>query len=181
MSQSDITIAKTYAQQLKPGTFAEESENIKKYFQLNSWQYLVILGIAVSGLAAFVNTYDAWTNINSRIKSCAQSDALKKELRTQFIVILVLSCFAVVLGIILAWFFRGQQNQRRVLTLGIITTGIFGILYAISIEFQNVTNKVKLGVSWVSFLGFLILGFFLSTKKSVSLTTPSLSWEGDTE
>ena len=147
---------------LMPESFGIEKENITKYFSLNSWQFLVVLGIAISGLAAFVNTYDAWSGINSKIQTCAQSDALQKELNTQFIIIMVISCLAIVLGIILFWLFRNQKNQRRLVTMGITTTGIFGIIYALSIKFQNATNKIKLGISWTSFIGFLILGFFIS-------------------
>jgi uncharacterized membrane protein HdeD (DUF308 family) len=165
MAESKTTTYNEYLKRFKPESTEMEKTNFKKFFQLNSWQYLLIIAISISGLATFINTYDAWSNINSKLIACTQSDALQKELNTQFIVILVLACVAIVLGVLLAWFFRSQANQRRILTLGIITTGIFGILYALSIKFQNATNKWKLGISWAAFLFFLILGFFLSTKK----------------
>ena len=46
---SNITITS-----LKPASWAEEATNIKNYFTLNTWQLIVLLGIAISGLAAFV-------------------------------------------------------------------------------------------------------------------------------
>lgn len=158
---------------IMPKSFSEETTSLGKLFTLTNWQYVVILGIAISGLAAFVNTYNAISNIDKNLQKCAETDALKKELKTQFIVILVLSILAVILGMLLAWFFRHSDNQRKVLTLGITTTGIFGILYAISMKLRNVTNKIKLGISWVSFVGFIILGFFISSEGK--LTTLSKS------
>ena len=165
MSAGKITITES----LKPGSFDEESGHFKRLFTLSNWQYVVILGIAISGLAAFVNTYDAWSGINAKLAACTQDPVLKKELNTQFIVILVLSCLAVLLGIILAWIFRSKLNQRKIITLGITTAGVLGILYALSIKFQNTTNAAKLGVSWVSFLAFLILGYFISSNKKVAI------------
>lgn len=155
---------------LKPTTASEELGNVQKYFQLNTWQYLIILGIAVSGLAAFVTTYDAWSNINKNYQACAQTGTLQDELKTQFIVITVLSCFAVILGLILAWFFRKNENPRQLLTLGIMTTGLFGIIYALTIKFQDVDNKINVALSWITFIGFLVLGWYFSRKKTTETT-----------
>lgn len=181
ITTTNIPQYSAYLQQLKPESFSKEKKYFQRFFTLNSWQYLLILAIAISGLAAFINTYDAWSNINSKLIECTESDSLRKELNTQFIIIIVLSCIAIVIGVLLAWFFRRAANQRRILTLGIITAGIFGILYALSIKFRSVTNKFKLGVSWLSFIFFIILGFFLSSKdvwyKSRSLKTGSLPEE----
>jgi len=170
-------ITTTLSESFRLGTRAEESEYAKKYFSLNGWQYLIIIGIAVSGLAAFVTTYNAISGINATILGCTKYGNIKRELTIKFIIILTLSCFAVVLGLILAWFFRKKQNQRRILTLGIITTGILGIIYSLSIKLQDFSDSIKLIASWLAFIIFLFLGYFLSTKKSVTLTTPSLTWE----
>ncbi|XWV24782.1 hypothetical protein QJ856_gp1001 [Tupanvirus deep ocean] len=151
-------------QQFAPETLEKEVGYAKSYFNLSVWQYLIIIGIAVSGLAAFINTYDAITNINSNLKACSQRDELQKELNTQFIVLMVLSSFAIVFGAILAWFLRKSANRRLLLTWGIITTGIFGILYGLAVRFQNVSNNIKLFASWITFIGFLVMGWFLSMK-----------------
>ena len=163
--------------QFAPGSLADETGYASKYFNLDIWHYLIIIGIAVSGLAAFVNTYDAISGINANMQACSQTDVLQKELNTQFIVLLALSCFAVLLGLILAWFFRKQDNQRRLITLGIITIGIFGILYALTIRFQYTSNTIKLFASWITFLGFLVLGWFLSQRAKNVKVHASITWD----
>lgn len=160
----EITPVTSWKKTFVPADWATEKKNFSRYFYgMNNWQFMVVLGIAISGLASFVNTYDAWSGINSQTQSCTQSSTLQKDLNIQFIVLIVLSCVAIILGILLAWVFRSQQNQRRLVTLGITTAGIFGILYALSIKFQNASNKIKLWTSWVCFAGFLIIGFLIST------------------
>lgn len=167
-SSSSIT------QSLKPTSLSEETANIKRLFSFSKWQIFVLFGIAISGLAAFVNTYDAWSGITTQLQSCTSSSNIQSELNTQFIVIIVLSCVAIVLGLFLAWLFRGHANQRRLITLGITLAGFFGIVYALSVKFQNATNKVRLTVSWLSFIGFLIWGYFISNR-TVLATVPGAS------
>lgn len=162
-SEIPITTTSLLGDRIKPGSLSVEKANLSRYLTLSTWQYLVILGIAISGLAAFVNTYDAITGIDAKTQACEQTGDLGHQLNVKFIIVLVLSCIAVVLGIVLAWFFRAQVNQHRLMTLGITTGGIFGILYALSIKFVNTSNFVKLGISWASLLAFLLLGFFLHT------------------
>ncbi len=102
---SEIPITKTttiLTERLKPGSYSVEKANVSRYFTLNAWQYLVILGIAVSGLAAFATTYDAITGIDTKMEVCEQTGDLKHQLNIKFIVILVLSCLAVLFGIIMA-------------------------------------------------------------------------------
>lgn len=164
---SDVPITKSTASKLaerfKPGSFVTEKEHFTRYFNISGWQLIVIAGIAISGIAAFANTYDAITGVNKDLEQCEESSSIKSKLNAKFIVILVLSCLAVVGGILLAWFFRTQSNQKRLLTLGITSGGVLGILYALSIKFRNTTNLAKLGISWISLLAFLLLGFFISS------------------
>lgn len=173
----------TYGQQLKEAArwkgSTVEIERAKSYFQgFSNWQVLVIIGIAISGLASFVNTYDAWSKINTQIQAALQTGTIQKELNTQFIVILVLSCLAIALGIVLAWLFRHATNPRRIVTLGIITAGIFGILYAVSMKFQTASTIYKLGASWGAFLAFIILGFVLSSRDAGKI---GVKWEPSTK
>ncbi|MEM0354019.1 MAG: hypothetical protein QXW79_00420 [Thermoplasmata archaeon] len=149
----------------------EEVKSLKKYFSMTSWQYLVILGIAITGLASFINTYNAFSDINIHTEKCYQEDPLNKEIHTQFVVVLVLSILSLVLGITLAILLRHAKNQRRIVTLGIITVGIFGIIYSLSLKFYTFSGWTKVGISWASFVAFLILGFFMS------IETPSESEE----
>ena len=170
MSSIDYTIP-TY---LKPGSLAEEKVNLMKTFSINNWQYAVILGIAVSGIAAFVNTYDAISNINKNRQTCTQTDQLKHELNVRFVILIILSCLALLIGLLMAWSFRTSENKHQVLTLGLASGGILGILYAVSTKFQNTTNAVKLGVSWISLAAFIILGFLIGTGK-IGNKTPEIT------
>jgi hypothetical protein len=160
--------------QLTPGTLAEEKANAHRFFTLNNWQYIVILGIAISGLAAFITTYNAVTKINKDLLTCENSVALKHALNTKFLIVLILSCIAVFIGILLAWLFRANANQRKLLTIGITTMGIFGILYAIGIKFRGTTNNLQLGISWITFLAFLILGFFFSSQDKLLVSASNV-------
>jgi F0F1-type ATP synthase membrane subunit c/vacuolar-type H+-ATPase subunit K len=129
----------------------------KGYFTLNQWQLLIVLGVAISGIAAFVTAYDALFKIDSKVAACAESDALKKALQTRFIVVLVLSCVAIVIGIILGIVYR--KNPKRVLTFGLTAFGILGILYAVITKYNKAQISIKLGISWTSFIAFIILGY----------------------
>lgn len=157
------------------GSFDEETGNMKRYFDLSPWHYLIILGVAVSGMAALINTYNAVSGFNDKVKGCTQTKSVKSAINTKFIILLVISIFIVIFGFVLAWFLRGQDNQRRLLTLGLMTAGIFGILYSLSIKFDDVSNNFKLWASWIVFLGFILLGFFLSTRDDVRLIAP-IDW-----
>ena len=142
----------------------EETINAKRYFTLDTWHYLIVIGIAVSGLAAFVNTYNAISGINDDVISCANSSQLSNDLTIQMIIMLVVSFLAIGLGVLLALLFRKNQNQRRLLTLGIISIGVLGIIYSASIKLQSLSNQIKLWTSWITFFIFLALGWFLSKK-----------------
>lgn len=144
-----------------PGTLAEEKTNLSNLFTLNKWQLLVILGIAISGLAAFVNTYNSISGINKLTDTCYNSADLKKKFNTQFIVTLVLGILALILGLLLSWMFR-KSSGLRLATLGLAIAGLFGIIYAISVKFSGANNALKLGVSWTAFGVFVALGFFIA-------------------
>jgi F0F1-type ATP synthase membrane subunit c/vacuolar-type H+-ATPase subunit K len=92
-----------------PGTMEMETSNAKRYFNLDIWHYLIIIGIAASGLAAFVATYDAVSDINKNIQACINSGDLQSELNTKFIVVMALSAFSIVLGVVMAWILRNQK------------------------------------------------------------------------
>lgn len=139
-------------------------DTVKNYFDLKNWQIIVIFGIAISSVASFINTYDYLSGINDKLISCTESDVLQKQLNVQFIVVIVLSCLAFILGVILAGIFR-KDNKKKLVTLSLVASGIAGILYALNIKFQNTTNIIKLSISWASLAAFILIGFFLSTHK----------------
>jgi hypothetical protein len=155
----------------------ESLSQLKNYFKMSAWQYVVILGIAISGLATFINTYNAFSRINENLEgcihACPQSLEIYQSLQTQFIIILILSIVAILFGILLFWLLRKAENQRRIITLGIITAGIFGIFYAISIRFNSLATGFKVAISWAAFIAFLILGFLIGKGKSVQISWAS--------
>jgi NADH:ubiquinone oxidoreductase subunit 3 (subunit A) len=164
--ESEFQLGDYIAQNIKPGTVSEELTYLKQYLALDWTQYIIILGIAASGVAAFVSTYDAITDINKNMKACLNTDPLKKERNIQFAIILVVAVLAIIIGIIMSVFFRKQENQHRVLSLGVITTGILGLLYAISMQFQSASNTIKLVSSWAVFIVFIMIALVYNLKKS---------------
>jgi hypothetical protein len=132
---------------------------------LNNWQLMIIFGTALSGMASLVNTYDYVSGINNKVQQCNQSADVEALLKTRFIVLLVLSSLAIVLGILFGFIFR--NNPKRLVTFGLGAAGVFGILYAIYSWYQYtpIGNATKLGVSWGAFVLFLLLGFLYSQQK----------------
>jgi len=53
-------------------------------------------------------------------------------------------------------------KTQTVVSTGLILAGILAFLYSIFLKNRNVTNKVKLVLSWGSFLVFVLLGFLLA-------------------
>ena len=149
-------------------SIAPNMDALKSYFALNTWQFIVIVGIAITGLATFVNTYNTLTSIDSELQNCTYSSPLREELNTQFIIMLVVSILAIVLGFVLAWLLHNQPTRRRVVVVGIIVLGFFGLIYALNLKFQALPKEWKLGFSWGSFIAFLLLGFALSIYHSES-------------
>lgn len=132
---------------------------------LNNWQLLIIFGTAISGMATLVNSYDYISGINSKFKGCEQSQETNDLLKTRFIVLLVLSSIAIVLGILLGFLFR--SNPKRLLTFGLGSAGLFGIMYALYSWYQYTPfgDAVKLFASAGPFVMFILLGFLYSQQK----------------
>lgn len=148
-------------------TVKVKTGDVKKYISLDTWQYLIIIGIAVSGVATLVTAYNAISNINQYYQTCSDNSKLHTSINIKFGILLVISVLIILSGIGLAWAFKKSNNQRRLLTLGLITTGLFGILYSFSLKFQGVVDWVKLLASLFTFVIFLALGWFLSRKKEL--------------
>lgn len=139
--------------------------NVKEYFSLDLWQYLIIIGIAVSGLSAIVTTYDTITNIDTeKRESLQQSPELRDDLNIKFIVTFIVSAFIIIIGLMLTWFLRKQPNPNKILTLGLTTLGLFGILYAIDMKLQDVRSMYKMIASWIVFFILLVLGWALNRR-----------------
>ena len=140
--------------------------------ELSTTQFLVIIGIAVSGVAAFVNTYNAIAGINYLEPAVKESQNLQNVMRTRFIVFLVISILLIVVGGGLAFSFRNSENKRKVISYGLITAGILGLIYTLTEQFKGSSMAAKLAVSWIALIIFLAIGFFLSRggNKVIDLT-----------
>ena len=136
---------------------------VKKY-NLDKIQFFVVLGIAISGLAAFINTYNAISGINENMINCAQTDELNSELTLQFIIMLTISIIIIIVGVIFMILFRDDSGLLKIIALSTVTIGIFGIIYAISIQLQKFTNAFKIGFSWLIFIIFIILAIVFRNK-----------------
>jgi hypothetical protein len=191
---SDSTVPKTSSiliNKLKLKDIETEKVNVKKYFTIDSWQFLIILGIAISGVAALISTYNAIqagvSDLKTDLQQCTESSGIKSALDLKFWIILVLAVFIVAIGAVLTWFLR-DQSKYRLLTLGLITLGIFAILFSIiiklrtflfSVKGQSTTIWISLIVSWLVFLAFIILGYAMGRK---SLTVSKIKSDvGSTE
>jgi len=128
---------------------------------LTAWQYGIIGGLAVSGFATLVTTYDAIANTEGWTE-CQPAPGVDVEHKSQtrFLVILIFSILAVIAGIILKLLLDYQLYGY-----GLITAGVVGILYSMFIKIANVNIAIKTSVSWVTFLAFLGLGFFSESAK----------------
>jgi hypothetical protein len=157
-------------EQLTPGSINSELGNIKRYFDMAAWNYVIVFLIASTGLAAIVNTYDAISGINKKKEECEKL-SLKNYTLTKFIIMLIFSIFAIGIGLFLAFFFRKNTNQRRMISLGIITIGVFGVIYSLSLQFQDISKNAVLYTSWVLFILSILLGWFLSTKTNVKIVS----------
>jgi len=129
-------------------------------------KYFVIVGLAVSGAASFVNTYNSLSGINS-IDNCTQTAQYKNALQTKFLVTLILSILAIVIGIILMFIFKRTGNPHNIITMGIILAGVIGFIYSFFVKYKNFGNGTLTVISWGTFIAFIILGI-LSDQLNIS-------------
>lgn len=128
---------------------------------LNSKKIGVLIGAAISGLAACVNTYDVISGVNTLQEKCDESDALKKSMTVRFGIILALSSLAIIAGIVVGVITRKDIKLMPVIIL--ILAGILGIIYIVVDRYiRSSSNFVKLGLSWASLIGFVVIGYMMS-------------------
>jgi len=123
---------------------------------LTPWQYGIIGGLAISGFSTLVTTYDAIAQPNTWTE-CTDKPGIDVEQKhqTKFLVVLIISILAVIAGIIIKLLLDYQLYAY-----GLLTAGVIGIMYALFSKIADINIGVKTGISWVSFLAFLALGFF---------------------
>lgn len=149
-----------------------EAKTLKDYFTMDGWNYLLVLGIALTGISALISTYDAISNINDSQAACANAEPLAGQLDTKFWVMLSVSIVAVLFGLVFAWFLRTKKSKLFTLvTLIVILMGTLGVLYAIHMKINLLSNGPRLVLSWVLFLAFLIAGIYMVMKKKTKTAT----------
>jgi magnesium-transporting ATPase (P-type) len=156
---SSTAASRTWAQRIAPEDLKAEKANLQKYFDLSIWQILIVLGLAISLLAAFVTTYTYYAKTDVL---CNPTPDQQKALNTQFIVTLVLGILALVVGILLSWLFR-RGTRSRLITLGVAAAGLFAIVYSFTIKYSNASRTVKVGVSWAALGVFVVLGILFGS------------------
>jgi hypothetical protein len=152
-----------FLNEIKPSSFSDEVSHLKRYFDMSAWNYAIVAGIAVTGILAVINTYDAISGVNAKYRVCEQT-TLKNSLTTKFIIILLLSILILIAGFVLAFVMRKQENQQRMVSLGLIFAGVAGIFYSISMQFKDTAMSLRLSVSWLLFFVFVLMGIFLKGK-----------------
>jgi uncharacterized membrane protein len=136
--------------------------DMKKFTEFNPTQVAIVVGAAVTGIAAVANTYDVLFGVNKAVKECEQDDDTNKILKTRFIVFLVLSSLAIVLGIVLGVLTRGNWKMTA---LGLSMAGIAGIVFSLYnwYQYSTFSTTVRLGGSWGLLAVFIVLGFIFGT------------------
>lgn len=132
---------------------------------LSPWQYAIIGGLAASGFATLVTTYDAIANTAgwTQCQDTPGVDVHHKS-QTRFLIILIFSILAVIAGIILKLLLNYQLYG-----FGLVTAGVIGILYSLFEKIADVNIAVKTSVSWITFLAFIGLGFFAESASNATI------------
>lgn len=126
---------------------------LKDFVSLTKFQYVAMLGMGISGMASLLNIYDAISKISEKSNK-AVTDEMKELLRVKFIVILVISIVAVVVGIMIGYFLR----TGRTFGFGLSIAGLFGLLYAGSMQLTDLSNTAKITGSLSMFVTFILVG-----------------------
>ena len=137
---------------------------IKEFVTLSKFQYVAMLGMGISGMASLLNIYDAISKISEKSDKSVTPE-MKELLRVKFIVILVISIVAIVVGVLIGYFLR----TGRTFGFGLSVGGLFGLLYAGSIQLNDLSNTAKITGSLSMFVAFILIGVLadrlaLSTK-----------------
>jgi len=128
-------------------------------YGLNNKQVIVLIGIAVTGLISFASTADSASGLST---AEIENPDLQAKYNKKFIIVIIFASLALAIGICLSAALYYYGKTQTVVSTGLILAGILAFLYSIFLKNRNVTNKVKLVLSWGSFLVFVLLGFLLA-------------------
>jgi len=128
-------------------------------YGLNNKQVIVLIGIAVTGLISFASTADSASGLST---AEIENPDLQAKYNKKFIIVIIFASLALAIGICLSAALYYYGKTQTVVSTGLILAGILAFLYSIFLKNRNVTNKVKLVLSWGSFSVFVLLGFLLA-------------------
>lgn len=132
-------------------------KNALKGYSLTTKQILAILGLGISAYAAFVAIYNSASGIQNDIAAAETSNTnFARKRSTQFIVMIIISCIAIVLGLIISYVLR--KSSWIILPLALSLMGVLALVYSIGIK---TSDKVQLGLSITLFIIFLIFGIYV--------------------
>lgn len=139
-----------------PSPFAKLKTNIGRYTEIDNTQMMIILGIAISGMASIINLYDATTGYTLKQDECKESDSLKKATTVRFAMLLVISILIMGLGMYMVY----KPDSNRTMALGLVIAGLFGFLYALSSGIRGAQSPIKTILSLGTFVFFVVYGYF---------------------
>lgn len=138
--------------------------------QVTVLQFFIIIAIAVSGMATFVNTYDAIAGINKMTPTIEKSPELQKAEKTRFYVFLCISLILFFIGAIMAYIMNKNQNQRKIISYGLMTAGLLGFVFTLTDRFRGYSIGAKLAVSWIALIVFIVIALFITKSLPIDTT-----------
>ena len=128
-----------------------------KHRSLSNKQILAFVGLGITAYAAFVAIYNSATGISKENAVTESADpTLIAKRNTQFIVMIIISCLAIVLGLIVSYVIR--TSSWIIIPLAVALMGVLGLIYSIGIKSNE---KVQMGLSITLFIIFLIYGIYV--------------------
>jgi hypothetical protein len=135
------------------------AERVSRYREITPVGFVIVVGLVLSFLATLNYTFDAISGISAQEQSCQQSSTYANSLNAKFITVLVISCVALTVGIILGFALKNNKNPMTIIVLGLAGTGIVGILYSLALKYAtSVSIGWKLGLSWTALIIFVLAG-----------------------
>jgi len=120
----------------------------------NNKQWIMLFGLAITSIMAFVSVYDVASGINRKeIQANATNPSLAHSYEVQFIVMMVLSIVAIIFGAVVGKIM--QKSKWRFVAYSVLLAGILGFMYSINLRLKAYP-KTKMGLSVSLFLLFLL-------------------------
>jgi uncharacterized membrane-anchored protein len=125
-----------------------------------------LMAIMIGTVVAFIGIYNSASGIDKEeIDAENNSPKLKKAKETEFIVMIVLACVAIVISLVATGLLK--NNNWKFLSLAITGSAIIGLCYSVGIKLRN-NKKAKLGLS----ITILIISLFIAV--FVGLSGPTI-------